>query len=102
MLAVLAGVAQFFQAKMMPMRRAPKDLSGKEIKGAADEDMAAMMNKQMLYVMPLMTVFIGWRLPGGLALYWLVTTALTLLQQWYFLRRYPPTPATAAVVADHS
>lgn len=94
LLALLAGVAQFGQAKMMPMRKAPKTPGGKEIKGAADEDMASMMNKQMMYMMPLMTVFIGWKLPGGLTLYWLVTTLLTLVQQWYFFRRQPNLPPT--------
>jgi YidC/Oxa1 family membrane protein insertase len=44
------------------------------------------MNKQMLYFMPAMTVFIGLSLPGGLTLYWLITTLLTVLQQWWFFK----------------
>lgn len=98
-LAILAGAAQFLQAKMLPSRHSPKTPDGQAVAPAADEDMAAMMNKQMLYVMPLMTVFIGWRLPGGLTLYWFVTTVLTVLQQWYFLRRSPAaaTPPPPAV-----
>jgi len=51
-----------------------------------------MMNKQMSYIMPVVTVFIGVSLPGGLALYWFVMSALTVLQQAIFLRRpKPPT-----------
>jgi len=59
------------------------------VEGAKDESMTAIMNKQMLYVMPAMTVFIGWRLPAGLTLYWLVTTALTALQQLWMFRKKP-------------
>lgn len=75
-LAVLAGAAQFWQTKMLPMQ--PPVVKGE---GSKDEGITAMMNKQMLYMMPLMTVFIGAGLPAGLTLYWLITTLLTVLQQ---------------------
>lgn len=78
-LAVLAGVAQFLQAKSMTRKQAPK-VAGE---GAKDEDMMAMMNKQMLYVMPVLTVIIGMKLPGGLALYWFISTLLTAAQQYW-------------------
>lgn len=75
-LAVLAGLAQFWQAKMMltkkPLVNTPD---------SKDESMTAIMNKQMLYFMPAITVFIGLSLPGGLTLYWFVFTLLTALQQ---------------------
>ncbi len=75
-LAVLAGAAQFWQVKMMMTKKAPI-----KTPGAKDENMMAMMNKQMLYFMPALTVFIGLTLPGGLSLYWFITTLLTALQQ---------------------
>lgn len=75
-LAVLAGAAQFWQAKMMNTKRPPI-----KTEGAKDENMMAIMNKQMLYIMPAMTVFIGLSLPGGLTLYWFVITLLTAIQQ---------------------
>lgn len=75
-LAVLAGASQFWQAKMLQRKRPQVKAAA-----AADEDVMATMNKQMLYIMPVMTVFIGISLPGGLTLYWLVTTLLTALQQ---------------------
>jgi len=81
-LAVLAGLAQFWQAKMMSTKRPPL-----KSKGSRDEDMMAIMNKQMLYFMPALTVFIGLTFPGGLALYWLTTTVLTALQQLYLFKR---------------
>jgi YidC/Oxa1 family membrane protein insertase len=80
-LAVLAGLAQFWQAKMMITKKPPASVAGQ--KAALDESMTAMMNKQMLYFMPAFTVFIGISLPGGLSLYWFVVTLLTALQQLF-------------------
>lgn len=75
-LAVLAGLAQFWQAKMMSTRK-----PAIKADGSKDEGMTAIMNKQMLYFMPAITIFIGASLPGGLTLYWFVITLLTALQQ---------------------
>ncbi|MFA4833806.1 MAG: YidC/Oxa1 family membrane protein insertase [Patescibacteria group bacterium] len=80
-LALLAGAAQFWQAKMM-MTSKPAVKTG----GAKDENMMAIMNKQMLYFMPILTVFFGLTLPGGLTLYWFVITLLTALQQIYVFK----------------
>ena len=55
--------------------------------GAKDENMMAIMNKQMLYFMPVLTVIIGIQFPGGLALYWFVTTVLTGVQQRYLFNK---------------
>lgn len=75
-LAVLAGLAQFWQAKMMITAKPAVSTPGSK-----DESMAAIMNKQMLYFMPAITIFIGLSLPGGLTLYWFILTLLTALQQ---------------------
>lgn len=75
-LAVLAGLAQFWQAKMMITSKPPI-----KTPGSKDEGMAAIMNKQMLYFMPAITIFIGLSLPGGLTLYWFFFTLLTVFQQ---------------------
>lgn len=76
-LAFLAAIAQFWQAKTMQAKRPPA-IAGS---AAKDETMAVMMNKQMLYVMPVMTLVIGFQFPGGLTLYWFLSTLLTALQQ---------------------
>jgi len=80
-IAILAGAAQYWQTKMLMAKR-PEVKN----KGAKDENMAAIMNKQMIYFMPAITVFIGMSFPGGLALYWLVTTVLTGVQQLYVFK----------------
>jgi len=77
-LAVLAGGAQFFQTKMMMAKR-PEVKS----KGAQDEDVMAIMNKQMVFMMPILTIVIGITLPGGLTFYWFLTTLFTLVQQHF-------------------
>ena len=76
-LALLAGGAQYWQAKSLSRKRPPKAAG----KGGKDEGMAAMMNKQMLYFMPVITVVIGMQLPGGLSLYWFLSTLFMAVQQ---------------------
>jgi YidC/Oxa1 family membrane protein insertase len=79
-LAVLAGVSQFLQGKSMYASRAQTGMpAGKA--GASSSDFSNMMSKQMIYMMPLFMVFIAWKLPAGLALYWIVTTLFSLGQQ---------------------
>jgi len=82
-LAVLAAAAQFLQAKMLPTGPQPKKISN----ASKDESMMANMNKSMKYFMPLITLLIGMQLPGGLTLYWFITTLLTALQQIIFFRK---------------
>lgn len=87
-LAILAGVAQFFQTRSMTKKTArPPKVAGE---GGKDEDMMSMMNKQMLYFMPIMTVLIGLRLPSGLALYWFLSTVIMSLQQYIVAKQNPP------------
>lgn len=98
LLAIAAGAAQFWQAKMMLAKR--PSIKNKDSK---DEDMAAIMSKQMVYMMPVMTVVIGAGLPSGLVLYWLVITVITALQQILVLKfsksgKKPEPPAIAPPV----
>jgi len=82
-LAALAAISQFFQARMLPTTPQPKKVTA----GSKDESMMANVNKSMKFAMPLITLIIGMQLPGGLALYWLITTALTVLQQFILFRK---------------
>ncbi len=79
-LPVVAGLAQFWQAKMIMPK---KDLAGAP--KSSDEFMAQTISKQTLYFLPLLTILISWRLPAGLALYWSITTLFTVLQQYVTL-----------------
>jgi len=82
-LAILAGAAQFWQSWSMTRKRPDKPVPP----GAKDEDTMALMNKQMLYVMPVMTVLIGFGLPSGLTFYWFLSTLFTGIQQWFVIRK---------------
>ena len=83
-LAILAGAAQFWQSKMMMSQRPPK------VEGAKDEDTAALVSKQMTYMLPIMTVIFGYQFPAGLAMYWLVSTMFQVAQQYYYFRWHKP------------
>ena len=74
-LAVLAGISQFFQSKMMTPKM--KKSSGSDKASQFSE----MMQKQMLYFFPIFTVFILWRMPAAVGLYWLVTALFSIVQQ---------------------
>lgn len=84
-LAVLAGIFQFFQSRMLMAKQPPKQVAGTP--GAKDETMLASMNKSMLYFMPVMTVVIGVSLPGGLSLYWVTVTVFSIIQQAIVFRK---------------
>ncbi|PIP88034.1 hypothetical protein COW80_02580 [Candidatus Beckwithbacteria bacterium CG22_combo_CG10-13_8_21_14_all_01_47_9] len=77
---VASAVIQFISSKlMMPAAVKSKNLAEKT-KGQSD-DMAAAMQQQMLYLMPLMTLFIGFKFASGLVLYWLTFSLVMLFQQ---------------------
>ena len=72
-LAVLAGILQFFQSKMMT----PKIKSSSKNKN----DISQMMQKQMLYFFPFFTVLILWGFPSAIGLYWITTIIFSIGQQ---------------------
>jgi membrane protein insertase Oxa1/YidC/SpoIIIJ len=49
----------------------------------AEPDPVMMMNKQMIYLFPLMTIYIAHKLPAALSLYWIITTVFGIIQQLY-------------------
>lgn len=79
--ALAAAFTQFWQAKMFSVAR---PAAGGQ--GSKDEELTAIMNKQMIYFAPALTVIIGARLPSGLSLYWAVSNLLTIVQQYLLFR----------------
>lgn len=86
-LAVITGLAQYWQSKMLITTQPPT-----KAPGAKDESMTATMNKQMLYMMPALTVILGVTLPSGLILYWLVSILFTIGQQYLAFRNHDTKP----------
>lgn len=75
-----SGVLQFFSAKlMMPNPKADMEV----VKATKDkeDDMMATMRTQSMYMMPAMTIFIGWNFSLGMLLYWFTTSVLMIGQQ---------------------
>jgi len=84
-LAILAAAAQFYQTKML---MAKQKLTAPS-KDGKSPDFSQIMNKQMLYLGPALTLFIGIKFPAGLALYWLVSTLFVIGQQMYLEGNFP-------------
>ena len=48
---------------------------------ANKNDQAASMNKSMMWMMPIMTLFFTFTLPSGLGLYWIISSIMQIIQQ---------------------
>jgi len=98
-LAVLAGAAQFIQSKMMLAKQKKANVGQS---ASTEESMTNIMNKQMTYIFPVMTVIFGLSLPGGLTLYWFMFTSLTVLQQFLVLKtqkkKFPSSPIEGEII----
>ena len=78
-LPVIAGALQFYQGYQMT----PK------VKPGETPEMAQMISKQMLYLMPVFTIFIAGNFAAALPLYWIITTLFAIGQQWWIIRETP-------------
>jgi len=75
-LAVLAGIGQYFQAKMVSPKKRKLE------KGAEMADqISAQMSGQMIYFFPIFTVMLLLRSPAAVGLYWIATVLFSILQQ---------------------
>lgn len=86
-LAGITAIAQFYQLKMMQTKNAKEKESKEKEKGTKEPDFASIMQKQMLYIVPIMTLFIGLKFPSGLAIYWLTSTVFMIAQQWLIMHK---------------
>lgn len=81
-LAILAGISQFFQSKMMT----PTIQKATE-KTDQMGQFSQIMQKQTLYFFPIFTFFILWKLPAAIGLYWIITTLFSIIQQYLIYRK---------------
>lgn len=79
-LAVLAGVAQFLQTKLTN-GTTKKTSADKNKELSKEEQLTNSLNKQMLYMFPLLTVWMGMSFSIGITLYWVISTVFSILQQ---------------------
>ncbi|MEA1925982.1 MAG: YidC/Oxa1 family membrane protein insertase [Patescibacteria group bacterium] len=91
-LAVVAAALQFYQAKMMmrkqekekEKRKDKKDGKNKD-KGETEPDFSTMIQQQLVYMGPVITLIIGVQFAAGLILYWAITTIFMIVQQHFVL-----------------
>ena len=76
-LPIIAGVSQFLLS-YLTFAKMPKPTKTSEA-----PDMTQMINKQMIYFFPLITIFIGRSMPAALVIYWIITTVFGVAQQLY-------------------
>lgn len=68
-LAILAGASQFLQAYLMPQA------------GGGDSAVQQAIQKQTIYVLPIVITVISFQFPAALPLYWTVLNIIGILQQ---------------------
>jgi YidC/Oxa1 family membrane protein insertase len=83
-LMVVMCATTFFTQKQIMARSGPV------------EGQAAMVQKVLLYGMPISLFITGFFFPIGVLLYWLVNNTWTLGQQFFILRKMPPPGSPAA------
>lgn len=67
-LPILNGVVSFVQQKLMGTSSNPQ-------------------MKNMMYIFPIMMIFISYKMPGGLQLYWLTSSVTGVIQQYFVMNR---------------
>lgn len=72
-MAIAAGLLQFVQARLAAA-------------GQPQSAQTAALNKQMIYLFPVIIIVISWNFPAGLALYWITTTLFSIGEQLYLRR----------------
>ena len=77
-LAVLAGLSQYFQALLMP-----KPIAQNKTASSFQENLTSSMQTQMKYVFPFVIAFIAYSVSGAVALYWITSNIFAIGQQIY-------------------
>ena len=93
LLGAIAGALQFILMRYASPAAAPAN------PGASEEtaQMMQSMQRNMMYIFPVMTVFIALQLPAALSLYWVTSTVLAILQQYGIKKILKVSPSMPAV-----
>ncbi len=82
-IALFAGVFQFIQTKMITPKFKKKSQTQKSGFGQ-------IMQKQMVYFFPVLTVIILLRLPSAIGLYWVTSSLFAVIQQYIIFKKKIP------------
>lgn len=69
--------------------------------GWATDPQQLMMQRLMVYGLPLMLLFSGSFFPISVIIYWVVNNLFSLAQQQWVLRKYPPPPSPTAAAGPN-
>ncbi len=84
-LAIIAGVTQYFQLKLSPsMQDTP---ISKDTEPDMQTVMMQSMQKTMKYSLPIMIAFFSWVVPAAVALYWITTNLFTIAQEYWINKK---------------
>lgn len=86
---VLMGASTFITQRQMLARAS----------AAGGDDTQMRVQKIMLYILPFSFVFVGFRFPLGVLLYWVTTNIWSMGQQHFVIRKMPPIAAGGAAGA---
>ena len=78
-LAILAGVLQYFQIKLSTKQQG---------RSKASKGSLGNIQNQMLYLFPVLAVFIIWKLGAVVGLYWVTTTFFAIGEQVFVAKKY--------------
>ncbi len=88
LIAAMTAILFVTQLQLMSKNMPPEALTGP----------FAQQQKMMLYLFPVMYVFMGMQIPIGVLIYWTTSNLWTLAQQYYIIHNNP-TPNTPAYLA---
>ena len=84
-LALLAGITQFIQARLTIPKPSPS--SPADTGGSFQKQFAKSMNMQMMYFLPIFVAFISYQVSGAVALYWATSNIFTICQELIIRKR---------------
>jgi YidC/Oxa1 family membrane protein insertase len=87
-IAAVVGAAQYWQLRIVMQRVNGHKQNKPDVEETDAEKVAKRVNSQMVMIMPFMVGFISYTLPTGLAFYWLTSTLVTILQEWYMIKKH--------------
>lgn len=77
-----AALVQFLSSKMVAPAVTKQRKEAAKTKGEMDDVMASTQ-QQMVYLFPLITIFIGFNFASGLVLYWFIFSLFQVIQQYF-------------------
>lgn len=83
LLALFAGVSQFFQARFIPQMETPTPKSGRQ----GEPDLSKILSFQTRYFFPILIAAWSFSLPAALPLYWTTMNLFAIVEQ-ILIRRY--------------